>query len=98
MTGWRLGYLISPKEWIFAADRLHQNLMISATKFVQEAGISVLQKSKKYCEKMKLEFDRRRIFLLNLLRELDMDPGYLPTGAFYVMYKYKNSKMDYIIE
>ena len=92
MTGWRLGYLIAPKEWISAADRLHQNLMISATKFVQEAGISVLQKSKNYCEKMKLEFDRRRIFLLNLLRELDMDPGYLPTGAFYVMYKYKNSK------
>ena len=41
---------------------------------------------------MKLEFDRRRLFLLNLLRELDMDPGYSPTGAFYVMYKYKNSK------
>jgi len=101
MTGWRLGYLITPMEWISAADRLHQNLMISATKFVQEAGISVLQKSKEYCENMKLEFDQRRLCLLNLLRELDMDPGYLPTGAFYVMYKYKNSKktsFDFCLE
>ncbi len=101
MTGWRLGYLISPKEWIFAADRLHQNLMISATEFVQEAGISVLQKSKDYCEKMKLEFDHRRIYILNLLKELGMDPGYKPTGAFYVMYKYKNNKkssFDFCLE
>ena len=91
MTGWRLGYMITPKEWMFAADRLHQNLMISATEFVQEAGISVLQKSKVYCEKMKAEFDRRRIFVLKRMCELGMDPGYIPTGAFYVFYKYADS-------
>ena len=66
MTGWRLGYMITPAEWMSAADRLHQNLMISATEFVQEAGISVLQKSKVYCEKMKSQFNERRIFVLNL--------------------------------
>ena len=101
MTGWRLGYLISPLEWISAADRLHQNLMISATEFVQEAGISVLQNSKGYCEKMKLEFDQRRKYILNLMIEFGMDPGYTPTGAFYVMYKYKNykkSSFDFCIE
>jgi aspartate/methionine/tyrosine aminotransferase len=38
--------------------------MISATEFVQEAGISVLQKSKSYCEEMKTEFNRRRLFVL----------------------------------
>ena len=91
MTGWRLGYMITPKEWMFAADRLHQNLMISATEFVQEAGISVLQKSKVYCEKMKAEFNQRRIFVLKRMRELGMDPGYTPTGAFYVFYKYPDS-------
>ena len=91
MTGWRLGYMITPKEWMSAADRMHQNLMISATEFVQEAGISVLQKSKVYCEKMKAEFNRRRIFVLKRMRELGMDPGYTPTGAFYVFYKYPDS-------
>ena len=92
MTGWRLGYMITPIEWISAADRLHQNLMISATEFVQEAGISVLQNSSDYCENMKKEFNRRRLFVLKRMCELGMDPGYTPTGAFYVIYKYQNSK------
>ncbi|MED5403509.1 MAG: pyridoxal phosphate-dependent aminotransferase [SAR324 cluster bacterium] len=91
MTGWRLGYMITPPEWMSAADRLHQNLMISATEFVQEAGISVLQKSKAYCEEMKAEFNRRRLFVLERMRELGLDPGYTPDGAFYVFYKYLDS-------
>ena len=94
MTGWRLGYMITPREWISAADRLHQNLMISATEFVQEAGISVLQNSVDYCEYMKKEFNRRRLFVLKRMRELGMDPGYTPTGAFYVIYKYRNTKKN----
>ena len=91
MTGWRLGYMITPQEWMSAADRLHQNLMISATEFVQEAGISVLQKSKSYCEEMKTEFNRRRLFVLERMRELGLDPGYKPDGAFYVFYRYPDS-------
>ena len=91
MTGWRLGYMITPLEWMSAADRLHQNLMISATEFVQEAGISVLRKSAAYCESMKTEFNRRRLFVLERMRELGMDLGYTPTGAFYVLYKYRDS-------
>ena len=91
MTGWRLGYMITPLEWMSAADRLHQNLMISATEFVQEAGIWVLQKSKAYRESMKTEFNRRRLFVLERMRELGMDLGYTPTGAFYVLYKYRDS-------
>ena len=91
MTGWRLGYMITPLEWMSAADRLHQNLMISATEFVQEAGIWVLQKSKAYCESMKTEFNRRRLFVLERMRDHEMDLGYTPTGAFYVLYKYRDS-------
>ncbi|MBC8258729.1 MAG: pyridoxal phosphate-dependent aminotransferase [SAR324 cluster bacterium] len=91
MTGWRLGYMITPEEWMPAADRLHQNLMISATEFVQEAGAAVLQKSTAYCEQMKAEFNRRRLFVLERMSELGMELGYTPTGAFYVLYKYRDS-------
>ena len=91
MTGWRLGYMITPIEWMSAAARLHQNLMISANDFVQQPGIAVLQKSGSYCESMKNEFNNRRKYVLNRLSELGMDPGYTPTGAFYVLYKYRDS-------
>ena len=78
--------MITPIEWMSGAARLHQNLMISANDFVQQAGIAVLQNSMSYCESMKNEFNKRRKFVLNLLSELGMDPGYTPTGAFYVLY------------
>ena len=83
--------MITPIEWMSAAARLHQNLMISANDFVQQAGIAVLQKSSSYCESMKNEFNKRRKYVLNRLAELGMDPGYTPTGAFYVLYKYRDS-------
>ena len=65
--------------------------MISANDFVQQAGIAVLQKSGSYCKSMKNEFNKRRKYVLNRLQELEMDPGYTPTGAFYVLYKYRDS-------
>ena len=90
MTGWRLGYLIVPEAWIGTAAKLHQNLMISANEFVQEAGLKVLQESRKTCDAMKDEFDRRRKFLLEKLTQLDLDPGYQPDSAFYVFLRYRD--------
>ena len=90
MTGWRLGYLIVPEAWIGTAAKLHQNLMISANEFVQEAGLKVLQESRKTCDAMKDEFDRRRKFLLEKLKQLDLDPGYQPDSAFYVFLRYRD--------
>ena len=90
MTGWRLGYLIVPEAWIGTAAKLHQNLMISANEFVQEAGLKVLQESRETCEAMKDEFDRRRKFLLGKLKEFDLDPQYQPNSAFYVFLRYRD--------
>ncbi|GIR32212.1 MAG: aminotransferase [Deltaproteobacteria bacterium] len=92
MTGWRLGYLIVPEAWIETAAKLHQNLMISANEFVQEAGLKVLQESRETCEAMKDEFDRRRKFLLGKLKEFDLDPQYQPNSAFYVFLRYRDQK------
>ena len=92
MTGWRLGYLIVREAWIGTAAKLHQNLMISANEFVQEAGLKVLQESRETCEAMKDEFDRRRKFLLEKLREFDLDPQYQPNSAFYVFLRYRDQK------
>ena len=66
--------------------------MISANEFVQEAGLKVLQESRDTCEAMKDEFDRRRIFLLEKLREFDLDPQYQPNSAFYVFLRYRDQK------
>ena len=101
MTGWRLGYLITPESWMSAAAKLHQNLMISANEFVQEAGVQVLQESRKTCDAMKDEFNKRRIFLLERLNQLGLSPGYQPNSAFYVFLRYRDklrSSLDLSME
>lgn len=88
MTGWRLGYMIVNPDWIPVAARAHQNMMISAAHFVQDAGAAAINEAEEECRKMAMEFDNRRRFLLKRLKEIGMDPGYNPVGAFYVLLKY----------
>ena len=42
MTGWRLGYLLAPPDFIRPLQKLMQNFFISANPFVQRAGIAAL--------------------------------------------------------
>ncbi len=93
MTGWRLGYMIMKPEWMKVAAKMHQNMMISASHFVQDAGTTALTKGEADCEIMAQEFNKRRIFLLKRLKEIGLDPGYTPVGAFYVFLKYPNQEM-----
>ena len=88
MTGWRLGYMIVKEEWMPVAARVHQNMMISAAHFVQDAGATAIRESEGECRKMAEQFDKRRKFLLKRLVEIGLDPGYTPVGAFYVLLKY----------
>ena len=42
MTGWRLGYIAAPVEFIKEINKLHQNAVTCAPSFVQKAGIVAL--------------------------------------------------------
>ncbi len=88
MTGWRLGYMILPDQWSQTAAKLHQNIMLSAGQFVQEAGVVALNDAEDDCEKMRIKFDERRLHMLKRLKGAGLDPQYTPTGAFYMLFKY----------
>ena len=45
MTGWRLGYLISPLEYVRPMQKIQQNFFISASSISQWAGIAALTKA-----------------------------------------------------
>jgi aspartate/methionine/tyrosine aminotransferase len=85
MTGWRLGYLIAPREFIRPLQKIHQNFFISANAFVQWAGIAALTQAKPDVERMRREYDRRRRLLLAGLRDLGFGIAVEPTGAFYIL-------------
>lgn len=86
MTGWRLGYAILPEYLVRPAQKLQQNLLISAPDFAQYAAIAALNEAADEVEAMRQEYDRRRRFVLRRLSEIGLEPSAEPTGAFYVFF------------
>jgi aspartate/methionine/tyrosine aminotransferase len=94
MTGWRLGYLIAPKEFIRPMQKIQQNLFISANSFVQWGALAGLKEAGKDIQKMRETYDRRRRFLIPRLRELGFGITVEPTGAFYILANAKRFSED----
>ncbi|SMP37982.1 Aspartate/methionine/tyrosine aminotransferase [Desulfonatronum zhilinae] len=85
MTGWRLGYVIAPREFIPTLRILHQNFFISANAMAQWAGIAALESAGPDVARMRAVYDQRRKFLVRRLRELGLGVAVKPTGAFYIL-------------
>jgi aspartate/methionine/tyrosine aminotransferase len=101
MTGWRLGYLIVPPEFIRPLQKLHQNFFISANAFVQWAGIAALKEADADVIRMKSLYNDRRKFIIKRLRELGFGITVEPTGAFYVLanaQRYTRKSFDFAFE
>jgi aspartate/methionine/tyrosine aminotransferase len=94
MTGWRLGYLIAPKEFVRPMQRLQQNLFISPNSFVQLAAINALREAESDVRRMRETYDQRRKFMIRRLRELGFGIMVEPTGAFYILANAKRFSED----
>ena len=85
MTGWRLGYLIAPGEFMRTLQNLCQNFFISANTMAQWGGVAALRSAGPDVEKMKATYNKRRVYMLSRLKEMGFDIRNEPTGAFYVL-------------
>jgi len=85
MTGWRLGWIICPPEMVEPLKRIHQNLFLCASSFVQKAGIAALNGPQDEIEKMVAAYAQRRQYIIAALRELGFKIPVEPQGAFYVL-------------
>jgi len=84
MTGWRLGYFAGPEDLVTQSGKVHGHSVSCAVNFVQHAGVEALQNTDEAVEEMVAAFSERRDFLLELLRDHDVDVA-TPQGAFYMM-------------
>ena len=85
MTGWRLGYLIAPKEYIRPIQKIQQNFFISPNSFAQWGGIAALREAGDDVVRMRNIFNERRKFIIRRLREIGLGITVEPTGAFYIL-------------
>jgi aspartate/methionine/tyrosine aminotransferase len=94
MTGFRLGYVIVPEEFVRPIQKLQQNLFICASSVAQRAGIAALREAIADVEHMKNIYNERRKYMIRRLRELDFRITVEPTGAFYIFVNARHLSTD----
>ncbi len=94
MTGWRLGWIIAPPEYIRPMQRMQQNLFICAPSFAQSAAIAAFSECSSYIEGMVQAYDERRRYLLKRLMGMGITTKAAPTGAFYALANVKKYTHD----
>jgi aspartate/methionine/tyrosine aminotransferase len=85
MTGWRLGYVIAPPEFVRPIQKTQQNLFICASSVSQWAGLAALTEEHPEIPRMIETYDQRRRAMIKGLRQLGFGVAIEPTGAFYVL-------------
>jgi aspartate/methionine/tyrosine aminotransferase len=85
MTGWRLGWMIAPPDFVRRIEVLAQNLFISPSTVAQHAALACFApETIAILEERRAELDSRRRFLIPALRSLGFGIPVEPEGAFYV--------------
>ncbi len=84
VTGWRVGWTISPPSLTGPIRKVHDFLTVGAPAPVQEAGAVALGSPEDYYARLAADYQRRRDVLLDIL-ERHHFTVYKPYGAYYIM-------------
>lgn len=84
MTGWRVGWMVGPKDAIAGAANLQSHLTSNVNNVAQRAAIEALTGPQDAVEEMRQAFDRRRRVAVAELSKIDGVTVPTPEGAFYV--------------
>jgi aminotransferase len=84
VTGWRVGWTISPPALTGAIRKVHDFLTVGAAAPLQEAGVVALLLPDSYYEGLAAAYKERRDRLVEIL-EARKFTVYVPGGAYYIM-------------
>ena len=82
MCGYRIGYVTAPERLTQAMTKIHIYSTLAAPTISQLVATKALTIPKRYIEKMRIEYDKRRKFLVKALNNIGL-PTVTPHGAFY---------------
>jgi aspartate/methionine/tyrosine aminotransferase len=84
VTGWRVGWTISPSSLTGAIRKVHDFMTVGAPAPLQDAGAVALGLPDSYYAKLAADYQRRRDMLVEIL-ERHHFTVYRPDGAYYIM-------------
>ena len=83
MTGWRLGWMVGPRDVIGLAANLQSHLSSNVNNVAQRAAVAALTGPQDEAEEFRRAFDRRRRLIVAELSKIDGVMVPTPHGAFY---------------
>ncbi|MFA6614325.1 MAG: pyridoxal phosphate-dependent aminotransferase, partial [Endomicrobiia bacterium] len=84
MTGWRIGYTAGPKEIISAMTKIQSQSTSNPTSISLKAATEALNGPQDSIELMRIEFEKRRNYIVERLNKMGEIECLNPSGAFYV--------------
>ncbi|WP_128980833.1 pyridoxal phosphate-dependent aminotransferase [Streptomyces roseicoloratus] len=84
MTGWRVGWIIGPKDIVKAATNLQSHATSNVSNVAQVAALAAVSGNLDAVKEMGKAFDRRRRTIVKMLNEIEGVICPTPEGAFYV--------------
>ncbi len=84
MTGWRIGYTCGDAEVIGAMIKLQSQSTSNPTSVAQCAALEALTGDQYSVEKMRIQFEKRRDYIVDALNSIEGISCFKPKGAFYV--------------
>jgi aspartate aminotransferase len=84
MTGWRVGWMIGPRDVIKAATNLQSHLTSNVANVSQRAALAAVGGDLSAVDAMRVAFDRRRRTIVGMLNDIPGVVCPMPKGAFYV--------------
>ena len=104
MTGWRIGYVAAPEEFIPVLNKFHQHNTTCAVSFAQAASAVALNEEGDEVKEMVKEYERRRDYAVRAINEIPGLSCLKPKGAFYIFINCKKLGVrsaefaDYLLE
>lgn len=84
ITGWRLGYMVAPAEWMQKIRVVHDLLYICAPTPLQHGVVEGFSLPQTYYDELREEFFEKRELFCGALKEAGLEPM-VPEGAYYVL-------------
>ncbi len=93
MTGWRVGYLAGPAEFVTNLPKLQENIAACVTVPSQYAAITALSGDDAASNEMRDGFEKRRNVLVEGINQINKLSVRYPKGTFYAMVNIKKTGM-----
>lgn len=84
MTGWRIGYTASSVEIAKLMNAMQSHCTSNPNSIAQKAALEALTGPQEVVKEMREEFNKRRIYMFERMKEFDLVEVIEPKGAFYM--------------